>query len=514
MSKNSNTSNTSNNSSKSATKAVGLGGLIALVIGSMVGTGVFDLPRNMAEGAGGLAIIIAWIITAIGMIALGYSFLNLSNRRPDLEGGVFSYARAGFGEYWGFNNAWAYWISALLGNVAYGVALLSAIQFFLPEGVSVFAGGGPTILGLIAISAILWAVNFLIVRGVSGAAVVNLVVTIAKAIPLILFAIIVVVMFNWQTFSESFLGGLQAISWARDVGEMPSILNQVRSTMLATVWAFIGIEGAVLFSSRARNKKDVGKATIIGLLGVIALYMIFTICSLGVMAQAAIAAIDTFPATAVILQHMVGEWGAIIINAGVIISISGAWLAWTLFGAETPYLAAKQGLFPDAFAKLNKNETPIFSLIVSNLIVQFFLILVFFAMRAYEFGYTMASSAILFPYAFSAFFQVKYMLQLKGGKDSGKDGATVVMKGRWTQIIIGSVASIYALWLLYGAGLDYMAFTCLLFVPAAAVFIYHQWKKGARPIMKAYEWAFATALTALGFLGLYWVIIGRLELFG
>ncbi|MCL2746668.1 MAG: amino acid permease, partial [Coriobacteriia bacterium] len=224
--------------------------------------------------------------------------------------------------------------------------------------------------------------------------------------------------------------------------------------------------------------------------------------SLGVMSQADIAAIETFPATAVILESMVGQWGAVVINAGVIISISGAWLAWTLFGAETPYLAAKQGLFPKAFSKLNKNETPVFSLVVSNLIVQFFFILVFFAYNAYEFGYTMASSAILFPYAFSAFFQVKYML-----------GAKEINTGRALQIAIGTVASIYAIWLLYGAGLDYMAFTCLLFVPAVCVFIYHQWKKGVRPIMKAYEWAFAFVLSALGFIGLYWVVIGRLELF-
>jgi arginine:ornithine antiporter/lysine permease len=488
--------------SKSARTAVGLGGLIALVVGSMVGTGVFDLPRNMAEGAGGLAIIIAWLITAAGMIALGYSFLNLSNRRPDLEGGVFSYAREGFGEYWGFNNAWAYWISALLGNVAYAVGLLSAIQFFLPDTIQIFNHSGPTILGIVLASVILWTVHFLIVRGVQGATLVNLVVTIAKAIPLILFAIIVVVAFNFSTFWESFLGGLQTISWAHNVGEVPSILNQVRSTMLATVWAFIGIEGAVLFSSRARNKKDVGRATIIGLLAVIVLYMIFTVCSLGVMSQADITAIDSFPATAVILQSIVGEWGAVVINAGVIISISGAWLAWTLFGAETPYLAAKQGLFPAAFAKLNKSETPVFSLAASNLIIQFFLILVFFAYNAYEFGYTMASSAILFPYAFSAFYQVKYML-----------GQQRASKGRLLQLFIGVTASVYALWLLYGAGLDYMAFTCLLFIPALVIFVYTQWKKGVRPIMKVYEWAFALALSIAGILGLYWVVIGHLALF-
>ena len=489
-------------SDKKVVKAVGLGGLIALVVGSMVGTGVFDLPRNMtSDGAGGLAILLAWLVTAVGMIALGYSFLNLSNRRPDLEGGVFSYAREGFGEYWGFNNAWAYWISALLGNVAYAVGLLSAIQFFLPDGL-IFADAGPTILGIAAVSILLWLVHFLIVNGVQTATLVNVVVTIAKAIPLILFAILAVIFFNWETFSASFLGGLKTISWAVNQGDIPSMLNQVRSTMLATVWSFIGVEGAVLFSSRARNKKDVGKATIIGLLSVIVLYMLITISSLGIMSHSDLGAISTFPATAVIMQEMVGPWGAAVINIGVIISISGAWLAWTLLGTETPYLAAQQGLFPKFFAKLNKNETPINSLLVSNIIVQLFLVLVYMATDAYEFGYTMASSAILFPYAFSAFFQVKYMLKQKA-----------IDSGRALQIVIGVVASIYSLWLFYGAGLDYMAFTCLLFVPALAVFIYHQWQKGVRPIMKVYEWAFAVALSVLGFVGLYWVIIGKLELF-
>jgi len=490
-------------SDKKVVKAVGLGGLVALVFGSMVGTGVFDLPRNMtSDGAGGLAILIAWAITALGMIALGYSFLNLSRRRPDLEGGVFSYAREGFGEYWGFNNAWAYWISALLGNVAYAVGLLSAIQFFLPEGL-IFGDAGPTILGIAAVSIVLWLVHFLIVNGVQTATLVNVVVTIAKAIPLILFAFLVVIAFNWETFSASFLGGLKAISWAADVGDIPSILNQVRSTMLATVWSFIGVEGAVLFSSRARNTKDVGKATIIGLLSVIGLYMVITIASLGVMSHSEIGAISTFPATATILQSIVGPWGAAVINVGVIISISGAWLAWTLLATETPYLAAQQGLFPEGFAKLNKNATPTFSLLVSNIIVQLFLVLVYLATDAYEFGYTMASSAILFPYAFSAFFQVKYMLKEKE-----------IDHGRALQVVIGAIASVYALWLFYGAGLEYMAFTCLLFVPALGVYLYHQWKKGVRPLLKIYEWVFAIALSALGFLGLYWVIIGQLELFG
>jgi len=490
--------------SDNSKKVLGLGGLVALVVGAMIGTGVFDLPKNMAESAGGLAIIIAWIITAIGMVALGYSFVNLSNRRPELDGGVFSYARAGFGEFWGFSNAWAYWLSALLGNVAYAVALLSAVNYFMPKNIQLFHGAGPTILGIIIVSVVLWLVHGLILGGVKSATMVNVVVTIAKAIPLILFAICVVIFFHIDQFSANFLGGLKTISWAIDVGKVPSILNQVKSTMMATVWSFIGIEGAVLFSSRARNKKDVGKATIIGLLAVVFLYILFTIGSLGVMSQTSIAGIQSFPATATILKHMVGSWGAAIINAGVIISIAGAWLAWTLLGAETPYLAAQQGLFPKAFAKTNKRDTPVTSLIVSNVIVQVFLILVYFAIDAYRFGYTMCSSAILLPYAFSAFYQVKYMIQNKD-----------VSRGRVIQIIIGVIASVYALWLFYGAGLYYMAFTCLLFIPGVVMFIYDRVKQGNKTIMKVYEWVFAAALCALGIYGLVVVLTNaNLGLFG
>ena len=109
-----------------------LGALVALVVGSMIGGGIFSLPQNMAASAGVGAVLIGWAITAVGMLTLAFVFQTLANRKPDLDGGVYAYAKAGFGDYMGFSSAWGYWISAWLGNVGYFVLLFSTLGYFFP----------------------------------------------------------------------------------------------------------------------------------------------------------------------------------------------------------------------------------------------------------------------------------------------------------------------------------------------------------------------------------------------
>ncbi len=126
---------------------LGLLELIGLVVGSIIGGGVFNLMHDMAVGAGAGAIIIGWVITAIGMVMLALTFQNLTMKRPDLDAGVYSYAEAGFGKYMGFNSAWGYWLSAWLGNVGYATLLMSAVAYFLP-----IFGDGQTFWSIIAAS--------------------------------------------------------------------------------------------------------------------------------------------------------------------------------------------------------------------------------------------------------------------------------------------------------------------------------------------------------------------------
>lgn len=217
-----------------------LGALVALVVGSMIGGGIFSLPQNMAASADVGAVLIGWAITAVGMLTLAFVFQTLANRKPDLDGGVYAYAKAGFGDYMGFSSAWGYWISAWLGNVGYFVLLFSTLGYFFP-----LFGEGNTPAAVIGASVLLWAVHFLVLRGIKEAAFINLVTTVAKVVPLLLFVLIAVFAFKLDIFTADI--------WGTKNTSLGSVMNQVRNMMLVTVWVFIGIEGASIFSARRKN---------------------------------------------------------------------------------------------------------------------------------------------------------------------------------------------------------------------------------------------------------------------
>lgn len=428
-------------------KKLGLVALIALVIGSMIGGGAFNLAGDIALGANAGAVLIGWVITGIGIIALAFVFQNLANRKPDLDSGIYSYAKDGFGPFLGFNSAWGYWLSAWLGNVAYATLLFASIGYFFPT----FAGG-QNVASIIGASVALWFVHYLVLRGIHSAAFINTITTIAKIIPIFLFIIIAIIAFKWDTFTFDFWGD-GSFSWGV-VGE------QVKSTMLVTLWVFIGVEGAVIMSGRAKRRSDIGKATVIGLVSVLLIYILISLLSLGIMPREELAELPN-PAMAYILEDVVGKWGAIIINLGLIISVLGAWLGWTMFAAELPYVTAKDKMFPKWLAKENKNKAPVNALWLTNGLVQIFLITLLFSDKAYNFMFSLASSAILIPYMLSAFYQVKLTFT---GETYEAD------RSRRKDKIIGIIASVYGIWLVYAAGVDYLLLTMLLYAPGIILY--------------------------------------------
>ncbi|MCH4394306.1 arginine-ornithine antiporter [Staphylococcus haemolyticus] len=474
---------------ESDTNKLGKTSLIGLVIGSMIGGGAFNIISDMGGQAGGLAIMIGWIITAIGMISLAFVFQNLTNVRPDLEGGIYSYAQAGFGDFIGFSSAWGYWFAAFLGNVAYATLLMSAIGNFFP----IFKGGN-TLPSIIVASFLLWGVHFLILRGVETAAFINSIVTVAKLIPIFLVIICMIVVFNFDTFKAGFYGmtsgGTGIFSWG-------DTMSQVKSTMLVTVWVFTGIEGAVVFSGRAKSKKDVGTATVIGLVSVLVIYFLMTVLAQGVIQQNQIADLAS-PSMAQVLEHIVGHWGSVLVNIGLIISVLGAWLGWTLLAGELPFIVAKDGLFPKWFAKENKNKAPINALLITNILVQIFLISMLFTDSAYQFAFSIASSAILIPYMFSAFYQLKYTIEHKGH-------ATV------KQWAIGIIASIYAIWLVYAAGIDYLLLTMLLYIPGLFVYRFVQ-RNNHKPLTKG-DYILFAVIIILAIIGIIRLAMGSVSVF-
>ena len=425
-----------------------LGALVALVVGSMIGGGIFSLPQNMAASADVGAILIGWAITAVGMLTLAFVFQTLANRKPDLDGGVYAYANAGFGDYMGFSSAWGYWISAWLGNVGYFVLLFSTLGYFFP-----IFGEGNTPAAIIGASILLWAVHFLVLRGIKEAAFINLLTTIAKVVPLVLFILIAFFAFKLDIFTSDI--------WGVKNPDLGSVMNQVRNMMLVTVWVFIGIEGASIFSSRAEKRSDVGKATVIGFIIVLLLLVLVNVLSLGIMTQPELAKLQN-PSMAAVLEHVVGHWGAVLISVGLIISLLGALLSWVLLCAEIMFAAAKDHTMPAFLKKENANHVPVNALWLTNAMVQLFLIITLFSASTYLSLIYLATSMILVPYLWSAAYGFLLAVRAETYENA--------LAERKKDLIIGGIALIYAIWLIYAGGLKYLLLSALLYAPGAILF--------------------------------------------
>lgn len=464
---------------------LGLSLLVALVVGSIIGSGIFGLPQNMAAGAGAGAILIGWTITGIGMLLLVRVYQMLSMRKPELNNGVYAYARALSGEYVGFNSAWGYWVSAWIGNVGYLVAAFSALGYFFP-----IFGDGNSPAAIAGASIVLWVIHLLVLRGIQGAAVLNAVITLAKIVPLLLFIALVAMAFQIDTFRLDFWG---------DAG-LGSVLDQVKSTMLVTVWVFIGIEGASVYSARARNREDVGRATIIGFLICLLLLMAVSLLSLGVFNQPTLASLKN-PSMAGVLENAVGTWGAVLIYVGLIVSVGGGFLAWMLLAAESLFTPAGGGVMPKWLGQTNTKHVPANALWLTNGMVQLFLILTLFSEASYLALISLSTAMILLPYLFSAAYGLSLALRGEGVK------AAI---GR-ADVPVAALATMYCLWLLYAAGFKYLLLSAMLYAPGVLLYA---WAKRQRKeqVFTTWEWLVLAALVVLASVAATLLVMGRLSL--
>ena len=431
-------------------KKIGLLSLTALVLSSMIGSGIFSLPQNMAEVAGAEALLIGWAITGVGIIFLGLSFFYISRLRPDLDGGIYTYAREGFGDLVGFLSAWGYWLCATIGIVGYLVVAFEGIGTFTDSDNFVLFGQGNTLASFIGASLIVWLVHTLVASGVKEAASVNLVATFVKVFPLILFIVLAIWYFSPNTFEQDFSGS--ALN--------SSVSDQVKNTMLITLWVFTGVEGASVLSAHAKRKSDVGVATVLGIVIALILYVAITVLSLGILPRETIAAMSN-PSMAGLLEAMMGSSGKIIITLCLIVSVLASYVSWTMYSAEVPYRGAKNGAFPKILDKLNENGTPINSLWFTGFVVQFCLLLVLLTGKSYNALLLISTSMILVPY----FLIGAYLLKL-----------AVERNAAWYIKLTGLIASLYGLWIVYAAGLDYLLLSVLLYVPGIGLFLYSRYQ--------------------------------------
>lgn len=471
-----------------STQKFSLFALTGMVVGSMVGAGIFNLPGRFGAATGPFGAMIAWAIAGTGMYMLARVFQALAEKRPDIDSGVFAYAKAGFGNYMGFLSAFGYWLGSCLGNVFYWVLIGSTLGRFFP---GVFGDGSSATAIVVSLIGI-WAFHFMILRGVEQAAFINTVVTIAKIVPILVFILMLIFSFNYGQFAENFFGG----------ADMPekSLVAQVRDTMLITVFVFLGIEGASVYSRFAKERADVGTATILGFVGVTGLMVAVTLLPYAAMPQSAIAAVQQ-PSMASVLEAVVGHWGAVFISIGVLVSVLGAYLAWSLICAEVLFAAAKSQDMPRLFAAQNGNRVPANALWLTNIVVSLFVISTYWSRDAFNFMLDMTSVTALLPYLLVAGYGV---LLARSG-----EGYETTPNERGRDQVFSWIAVIYTIIMFIAAGLKYVLLVAVLFVPGTILYVWARREQQAQMFTSVELIVLAVTVLA-GLIGTYGLLSGTI----
>lgn len=476
-----------NNSTK---KGIALPALVALVVSSAIGSGIFDLPSTVAQAATPGAALVAWAITGLGVLMLAVCLNYLVLNKPELTG-VSDYARAGFGDFMGFISGWGYWLSAWLGNVAFATILMSSFGYFFPSLKS-----GNSVSAIIFASIISWALTILVVRGVESAAVINAIVTVTKMIPIFAFIVIAILNFKAGVFTSHFWANMStnlrgSVTYSPATGA--GIFSQIKGCMMVMLWVFVGIEGATTMAARANKKSDAGKATIIGLVSLLSIYVVVSILPYGYLPLSKLQTMR-HPVLVYVFKEMTGPIGGAFIAIGLIISILGSWLSWTMLPVEATELMADQGLLPKWFGKLNKYRAPANSLWLTEILIQLFLITLLFTDQAYNFAYSLCTSAIAVCYALVGAYQLKLGIEKK----------------KFKIILPGLIALVFEVLSMVFAGLQYL-WLCTIAYVIGFVLYYRARKETDQTISKA-EWICMAIIALLAVGAIVALVTGKLKI--
>ncbi|HSR92107.1 MAG TPA: basic amino acid/polyamine antiporter [Gemmatimonadales bacterium] len=474
-----------------ATNKVSVPTLTAMVVGSMVGAGVFSLPARFGVATGAIGAVIAWVVAGLGMLMLAFVFQNLAVRKPKLNAGIFAYAKAGFGDYVGFNSAFGYWASATVGNCFYWVFIMTTIGKVAPA-----FGKGDTVLAVSISTVCVWLFAYLIARGVKEAAGINRIVTYAKLVPIIVFILIVGV--AAIGFSK---GEFRLNLWGGETPSVSTLFSQVKATMLITTFVFLGIEGATVYSRYAKRREDIGRATVLGFLSVLCLFALVTLVSYGVLPREQLATAQQ-PSMASVLGHVVGQWGSAFISVGLIVSVLGAYLAWTLMAAEILFIPATDNDMPKFLKRENRAGAPIAALVMTSAMVQLFLVVTLLSEDAFNFLLDLATSLSLFPYLFAA----AYALKLTLTRETYREGVSVARP-----LVVAGLATIFALFLIYSAGAKFILFSCIIYAAGTVLYLVARRETGQR-LFRPFEAVLCGLLALAGIAGVVGLVTGAVTI--
>lgn len=425
---------------------LGLMGLTAIVVGGVIGGGIFNISKLLAEVASLGAIMISWIISSIGLLSIAMTFRTLNRVRPDLSQGIYLYSKTGFGNYTGFNIAWGYWMGTAIGNVVLSVMLNDAFGLFFPV---LLEHGWPT---FIFASCFSWFFTLVVSFGLKLATTVNTLSTILKFSAL---ALIIILLFSFADYDM-----MRVDFWGK-ASHLGPLSRQVNSTLLTTLFFFIGIEGAIIVATRARRPSDIGNATILGTIICLILNIMVCILAFGFVSRQEMIQLDD-PVIGQILGKSIGDWARIFVNISVIVSVAGAWLVSTIIAAELPAAAARDRILPHFFAWHNKNGSPVNALLINAGFIQLFLFITLLARNIYVLSADISGILILPTYILSALFLIKIGLK----KNIYQERAI----SRQIAMLTGTITVVYCLWIIYAGNIHLLLLSSGVYV--VGIFFY------------------------------------------
>ena len=419
---------------------IGLLAATSLVVGNIIGAGIFVLPASLAKF--GSISIVGWLFTATGALILAKIFSNFSKKLKGKSGGPYIYSKVVFGDFIGFLVAWGYWISCWVNNAAIAVAIVSALSFFFPELVTnpFYA----TITGL----SFIWFFTFTSSKGIKSSGNIQILTTIAKLIPLVLIILFGFFIFDLEIFPEFNLTD------QNDFEILPVVA-------VMTLYAFLGLECASIPAENIKNpEKNIPKATMVGTLISTLIYILSTIVLFGIIpAENLINSPAPFAEAGEIIG---GKYFGFLISAGAAISAIGALNGWILITSYMPMTMANDRLFPKVFAKKNKKGFPYLSLLLGSILTSFVMTMNYTdgLVDRFEFLILLTTLSTLIPYFFVSVSYILFHVEKRLFKINS-----------FRSVILGLFGSLYSLWAIFGSGIDSIFYGTILLIVGIPIYL-------------------------------------------
>lgn len=428
------------------TQKVGLITATSLVVGNMIGAGIYILPATLA-GYGSVTLI-GWVLTALGAIVLAKIFGNFSKIIVNKSGGPYTYTREGFGDFIGFLVAWGYWICLWVGNAAIVIAIIGALSFFFPvlETNKLLSVG----VGL----AFIWFFSWINSRGVKESGRIQVITTVMKLLPLVLIILVGAFMFDVDNFPEFNLTG-------------ESNLTTIPLVATLTLYAFLGLECATIPAENIKNpEKIVPKATMYGTIISTIIYILSTVVLFGMLP---VDVLQNSPAPFAEASKLIGgEFAGYFVAAGAAVSAIGALNGWILVLGQIPMATARDKLFPRIFKKENSKGAPAVAIVIGSLLTSAVMLMNFSEslVDQFEIIVLLTTFTALVPYLFTsasyALIVIEHRFHLPG-------------KGK--SVILAGLGISYSLWAIFGSGQKTVFYGTLLLLLGIPFYILMEWNK-------------------------------------